>query len=207
MHPAAWAALGPLLWACGLALRGGMLYPRESPSRERKELHGLWSFRADFSENRQRGFEQRWYRSPLREVRARGRGRPQQPREGRAGGPGQALLDPVRWDGRRGPAWSWSAGAGEPSAPGPQLCRGTKEPLQGSERGRGSTPARPETPAQASRPTLGVQPAFALTGASLLDPLLPSARRSRGGRPGAGAGVGAPSFPCGAGPAPTRLPP
>ncbi|XP_032184612.1 beta-glucuronidase isoform X1 [Mustela erminea] len=67
MHPAAWAALGPLLWACGLALRGGMLYPRESPSRERKELHGLWSFRADFSENRQRGFEQRWYRSPLRE--------------------------------------------------------------------------------------------------------------------------------------------
>ncbi|XP_019277300.1 beta-glucuronidase isoform X1 [Panthera pardus] len=64
---AVWAALGPLLWACGLALRGGMLYPRESPSRELKELNGLWSFRADFSENRRQGFEQQWYRTPLRE--------------------------------------------------------------------------------------------------------------------------------------------
>lgn len=71
---AVWAALGPLLWACGLALRGGMLYPRESPSRELKELNGLWSFRADFSENRRQGFEQQWYRTPLREVRAQ-RGR------------------------------------------------------------------------------------------------------------------------------------
>lgn len=69
-RPAAvWATLGPLLWACGLALQGGMLYPRESPSRERKELDGLWSFRADFSENRRQGFEQQWYRAPLREVR------------------------------------------------------------------------------------------------------------------------------------------
>ncbi|XP_004439552.1 PREDICTED: beta-glucuronidase isoform X1 [Ceratotherium simum simum] len=44
-----------------------MLYPRESPSRERKELDGLWSFRADFSDNRRQGFEQQWYRTPLRE--------------------------------------------------------------------------------------------------------------------------------------------
>ncbi|XP_016046770.1 beta-glucuronidase isoform X2 [Erinaceus europaeus] len=64
---ATWATLGPLLWGCGLALQGGMLYPRESPSRERKELDGLWSFRADFSENRRQGFEQQWYRAPLRE--------------------------------------------------------------------------------------------------------------------------------------------
>lgn len=72
-----WVALGPLLWGCGLALQGGMLYPRESPSRERKELDGLWSFRADFSDNRRQGFEQQWYRAPLREVRppwARGQG-------------------------------------------------------------------------------------------------------------------------------------
>ena len=68
----AWAVLGPLLWGCGLALlQGGMLYPRESRSRERKELDGLWSFRADFSDNRRQGFEQQWYRAPLREVRAR----------------------------------------------------------------------------------------------------------------------------------------
>ncbi|XP_078209981.1 beta-glucuronidase isoform X2 [Callithrix jacchus] len=65
----AWAALGPLLWGCALALAlpGGMLYPRESPSRERKSLDGLWSFRADFSDNRRRGFEEQWYRRPLRE--------------------------------------------------------------------------------------------------------------------------------------------
>uniref|UniRef100_A0A8C9GST3 Beta-glucuronidase n=1 Tax=Piliocolobus tephrosceles TaxID=591936 RepID=A0A8C9GST3_9PRIM len=62
----AWAVLGPLL-GCALALQGGMLYPRESPSRERKELDGLWSFRADFSDNRRRGFEEQWYRRPLRE--------------------------------------------------------------------------------------------------------------------------------------------
>uniref|UniRef100_UPI0040388414 beta-glucuronidase isoform X2 n=1 Tax=Callospermophilus lateralis TaxID=76772 RepID=UPI0040388414 len=62
----AWA-LGPLLWGCALALRGGMLYPRESPSRERKDLDGLWSFRADLSDGRRLGFEQQWYRRPLRE--------------------------------------------------------------------------------------------------------------------------------------------
>ena len=69
-----WALLGSLLWGCGLALQGGMLYPRESASRERKELNGLWSFRADFSDHRRQGFEQQWYRTPLREVRAPGEG-------------------------------------------------------------------------------------------------------------------------------------
>ncbi|KAM5228650.1 beta-glucuronidase [Ctenodactylus gundi] len=64
---ASWAVLGALLWGCALALRGGMLYPRESPSRERKDLDGLWSFRADLSSNRRQGFEQQWYRRPLRE--------------------------------------------------------------------------------------------------------------------------------------------
>jgi hypothetical protein len=63
--------LGPLFWGCALALQGGMLYPRESPSRERKELDGLWSFRADFSDSRHQGFDQQWYRRPLREVRGR----------------------------------------------------------------------------------------------------------------------------------------
>lgn len=61
------AALAQLWWGCGLALRAGMLYPRESPSRERRELAGLWSFRADFSPCRCQGLEQQWYRAPLRE--------------------------------------------------------------------------------------------------------------------------------------------
>uniref|UniRef100_A0A8C9EQ68 Glucuronidase beta n=1 Tax=Pavo cristatus TaxID=9049 RepID=A0A8C9EQ68_PAVCR len=50
------------------AVKGGMLYPRESPSRELKELGGIWSFRADFSPGRVAGFEQRWYRQPLRQT-------------------------------------------------------------------------------------------------------------------------------------------
>ncbi|XP_077167880.1 beta-glucuronidase [Paroedura picta] len=53
--------------AVALALDGGMLFPRESPSRELKELGGLWSFRADWSEQRDAGFVQQWYRQPLRQ--------------------------------------------------------------------------------------------------------------------------------------------
>ncbi|XP_072325571.1 beta-glucuronidase [Scyliorhinus torazame] len=42
------------------------LSPRETPSRELKELNGLWSFRADQSADRNRGFAEAWYRRPLR---------------------------------------------------------------------------------------------------------------------------------------------
>ena len=45
-----------------------MLYPRESTSREVKELNGLWHFRADFSEDRKEGFEKEWYKQPLSKV-------------------------------------------------------------------------------------------------------------------------------------------
>uniref|UniRef100_A0A2I3RML2 Uncharacterized protein n=1 Tax=Pan troglodytes TaxID=9598 RepID=A0A2I3RML2_PANTR len=51
-------------------MQGWMLYPRESPSRESKELGGLWSFRADL-DNRRQGFEEQWYPRPLRELWAR----------------------------------------------------------------------------------------------------------------------------------------
>ncbi|NXV73379.1 BGLR glucuronidase, partial [Atlantisia rogersi] len=57
-----------LALARAAAPRGGMLYPRETPSRERKELGGLWSFRADFSPGRDAGFVQSWYRQPLRQT-------------------------------------------------------------------------------------------------------------------------------------------
>lgn len=43
----------------------GMLYPRESESRQMKELGGLWMFRADMSSNRKAGFEEKWYANPL----------------------------------------------------------------------------------------------------------------------------------------------
>ncbi|XP_029468157.1 beta-glucuronidase [Rhinatrema bivittatum] len=66
---ALWALLPLLLLLCPAgALQGGMLYPRETPSRERKELGGIWSFRADASARRDEGFQQQWYKRPLRET-------------------------------------------------------------------------------------------------------------------------------------------
>ncbi|XP_071757671.1 beta-glucuronidase [Centroberyx gerrardi] len=46
----------------------GMLFPRESPSREVKELTGLWDFRADQSPSRNLGFQKAWYKSRLAET-------------------------------------------------------------------------------------------------------------------------------------------
>ncbi|XP_066552206.1 beta-glucuronidase [Amia ocellicauda] len=61
-----------VLSVCGVcaALDGGMLFPRESPSRERKLLDGLWKFRADFSSSRNRGFEETWFKRRLAETGA-----------------------------------------------------------------------------------------------------------------------------------------
>ncbi|XP_038670030.1 beta-glucuronidase [Scyliorhinus canicula] len=62
-----------MVWVClllGLSLLASALAlsPRETPSRELKELNGLWSFRADQSADRNRGFAEAWYRRPLRET-------------------------------------------------------------------------------------------------------------------------------------------
>ncbi len=46
----------------------GLLYPRESPYREIKELNGLWHFRADDSVDRNAGFAEKWYLKPLSKV-------------------------------------------------------------------------------------------------------------------------------------------
>ncbi|KAM9846484.1 beta-glucuronidase [Aulostomus maculatus] len=68
------AAVLPVLSLCALLRdaacmpRTGMLFPRESPSREVKELSGVWSFRADKSPNRNQGFEKGWYKSRLAET-------------------------------------------------------------------------------------------------------------------------------------------
>ncbi|KAL9981810.1 hypothetical protein ACROYT_G010565 [Oculina patagonica] len=43
----------------------GMLFPRDSESREVKDLSGFWNFRADMSANRNAGFEQSWFAKPL----------------------------------------------------------------------------------------------------------------------------------------------
>lgn len=46
----------------------GMLFPRDSESREVKDLSGFWNFRADMSANRNAGFEQSWFAKPLWQV-------------------------------------------------------------------------------------------------------------------------------------------
>ena len=47
----------------------GLLYPRESESREVKVLDGVWNFRADYSPGRNAGFVDMWYTEPLSDVR------------------------------------------------------------------------------------------------------------------------------------------
>lgn len=47
---------------------GGMLFPRESESRQIQELDGFWHFRADDSANRRAGLDEKWYTKRLAEV-------------------------------------------------------------------------------------------------------------------------------------------
>ncbi|XP_064620167.1 beta-glucuronidase-like isoform X2 [Lineus longissimus] len=46
----------------------GMLYPRDSESREIKSLDGMWKFRIDASRSRAEGLTQKWYTKPLEET-------------------------------------------------------------------------------------------------------------------------------------------
>ncbi|KAA0717395.1 Beta-glucuronidase [Triplophysa tibetana] len=59
------AIIALLAAVCGVCQA---LFPRESPSREVKDVSGLWSFRADLSPDRNRGFEHEWFKSPLAET-------------------------------------------------------------------------------------------------------------------------------------------
>ncbi|CAJ1064415.1 beta-glucuronidase [Xyrichtys novacula] len=56
------------VFAAVFSLDSGMLYPRESSSREVKELSGLWDFRADKSPSRNQGFNEAWYKRRLSET-------------------------------------------------------------------------------------------------------------------------------------------
>jgi len=51
-----------------LCLEGGMLFPRESESRQIQDLDGMWLFRADFSPGRNAGFDETWYKKRLSET-------------------------------------------------------------------------------------------------------------------------------------------
>uniref|UniRef100_A0AAY4ENX1 Beta-glucuronidase n=1 Tax=Denticeps clupeoides TaxID=299321 RepID=A0AAY4ENX1_9TELE len=65
-----WTAMGlpwvaTLLCVCCVRDAAPLLFPRDSATREVKELNGLWSFRADFSPGRNAGFQQAWFSGPL----------------------------------------------------------------------------------------------------------------------------------------------
>ncbi len=49
-------------------LTGGMLYPRESESRQIQELNGMWNFRADTSATRDVGLKDNWSNQKLSQV-------------------------------------------------------------------------------------------------------------------------------------------
>ncbi|XP_070573101.1 beta-glucuronidase-like isoform X3 [Ptychodera flava] len=54
-----------LFRGCGCAIQDGMLYPRDTETRETKDLSGVWNFRADKSRNRNAGFEEQWFKQSL----------------------------------------------------------------------------------------------------------------------------------------------
>lgn len=59
-----------LVWtAAAKAAEGqGMLFPRESESRQIQELDGFWHFRADDSADRRAGLDEQWYTKRLADV-------------------------------------------------------------------------------------------------------------------------------------------
>ena len=55
-------APGPsLLLLLLLRQAAGLLFPRDSPSRESKSLDGMWNFKATPGLNQQLGFNQSWF--------------------------------------------------------------------------------------------------------------------------------------------------
>ena len=50
-------------------LEGGMLYPRESESRQIQEMNGMWNFRADMSPTRDAGMTEGWFKQKLSQVK------------------------------------------------------------------------------------------------------------------------------------------
>jgi beta-glucuronidase len=46
----------------------GILYPRESESREVVSLGGIWKFRTSPTDDQEKGFENKWYSTNFEEV-------------------------------------------------------------------------------------------------------------------------------------------
>ena len=50
---------------CCIVCSESLLYPRESETREIKELNGKWQFRIDDSADRNQSFREQWWEKPL----------------------------------------------------------------------------------------------------------------------------------------------
>jgi len=57
-----------ILIVCTLVFGDGILYPRESESREVKSLDGIWHFRTADIEDQELGFKRKWFQHPLQHV-------------------------------------------------------------------------------------------------------------------------------------------
>lgn len=59
------------IYKIGLSLgqeKKGILFPRDSESRQTKNLDGLWNFRAEPKGASDLGINQEWYKQPLEKV-------------------------------------------------------------------------------------------------------------------------------------------
>lgn len=54
---------------CSFAYQGGILYPRESETRQLRSLDGLWNFILSPITDPLVGFNQKWYKSELQNVK------------------------------------------------------------------------------------------------------------------------------------------
>lgn len=70
MTVAVWCALLVTMFSHDSVMTdpGGMLYPRESETREVTSLDGLWNFRLSPSSDHRMGFDQFWHKKDLAEV-------------------------------------------------------------------------------------------------------------------------------------------
>lgn len=60
-----WLIVGALL-TLSASVQAGILYPRESETREVKSLDGIWRFRP--SNNTAQGFKEKWFTERLSQV-------------------------------------------------------------------------------------------------------------------------------------------
>lgn len=64
------------LFALGLlcqqitTIEGGILYPKDSESREVQKLDGIWNFRLTPFKDSSKGYKEKWYKKDLRDVGA-----------------------------------------------------------------------------------------------------------------------------------------